>query len=285
MAQRSNPRRQNQPEREKSLRFMRKEAGKRPVKLRKKSKLTSKHIVLTFIFLGIFFFGVERVWTFLITWEQLNIKEVEIDCCHPLLNGQVKSRLGRMPLGNILLLDPSKISSSLKSLPRAAAVKVRKIFPSTLRVSVEERKPWALVKKQEVCLIDREGVVLQSSGEEVPGSLPLLLDHDGFKRDCQDKIEMAGEFLDGLSPAEREAVAFIDLGQRSNMIIGTGFPATLLYLGRNEQAERFKDYLEIKGRLGLYGSLEYVDMRFKDRIYIKIRPEANSAAVPPEQRR
>ena len=202
MAQKSNPRRHSQSDGDKSARFMRKKAGNRPVKMRKKSRLTSRHIILTFFILGVFFFGVERLWTFLITWEQLNIKQVEIDCRHPLLNNQVKDFISRIPMGNILLLDPSEISISLKDLPWAATVRVRKIFPSTLRVTVVERKPWAVVKKDRIYLIDRDGVVLQPAGPEAMDSLPLLSDREEFADDYLHKIQAAGKFLDLLIPGE-----------------------------------------------------------------------------------
>jgi cell division septal protein FtsQ len=285
MAFRSNSRRHRQPDRDKSVRFMRKEAGNRPVKIRKKSRLTARHIILTFVFLGIFFFGVERLWTFLITWEQLTISQVEIDCCHPRLNSQVKNTLSRMTLGNILFLNPSEISDSLKDLPWAASVRVRKIFPSTLRIAVVERKPWAVLKKDRLYLIDREGVILQPAGPEILSSLPRLFDREEFARDYPDKIQLAGNFLDPLTPEERADIAAIDLSSRSNMKIGTRFPPTELHLGREGQVDRFRYFQQIKDRLGFYGGLDYVDLRFKDRIYLKIRPESNPAALPSEQRR
>ena len=280
MAQKSNPRRHSQSDGDKSARFMRKKAGNRPLKMRKKSRLTSRHIILTFFILGVFFFGVERLWTFLITWEQLNIKQVEIDCRHPLLNNQVKDFISRIPMGNILLLDPSEISISLKDLPWAATVRVRKIFPSTLRVTVVERKPWAVVKKDRIYLIDRDGVVLQPAGPEAMDSLPLLSDREEFADDYLHKIQAAGKFLDLLIPGEKADIATIDLSSGSNMKISTRYPPNELYLGRKGQVERFRYFQQIKGRLGLYGSFDYVDLRFDDRIYLKIRPESKLAALP-----
>lgn len=285
MAQRSNPRGYDKPDGEKSARFMRKDTRNRSVKMRKKSRLSAKHIILTFLFIGVFFFGVEQLWTFLITWEQLTVKQVELDCCHPQLNLQVKNFIGRIPLGNILLLNPSKISSEIKNLPWAAAVRVRKIFPSTLSIAVEERKPWALLAKDQMYIIDREGIILQSAGSEDPGFLPLLTDEAKFSRDYMDKIQLAGEFLDSLSPDEKADIESLDLSSRRNMKIRMRSPSTKLYLGGEDQVDRFRYFQKIEGRLGIYGELKYVDLRFDDRIYLKIGPDTNLAAFNSKQRK
>lgn len=270
---------------ERSARYMRKETRDRPVKMPRKSRLTARHIILTYVFLGFFFFGVERLWLYLISWEELTIKNVEVICSHPRLNTQVKSQVARIPMGNILLLDPARISGALKELPWASEVRVHKIFPNSLIVNVQERHPWALLEREGLYLIDREGSVLEPAGQGTAGSYPLLTDTAGFSRDYRDKIQQAGELLDPLNSEEKSIIAVLDLTSRNNMKVRLKTSQTELYLGEEEPAEKFRYYQKIKGRLDLYGRLQYVDLRFSDRIYLKIQPDTNLAAIPLEKRR
>ncbi len=75
---------------------------------------------------------------------------------------------------NIFKLDLSATVSNLKILPMIKEVHVSRSFPSTIVITVNERKPAGLLSAGEGFIeVDEEGVYLKKAGAGVPG-LPVI---------------------------------------------------------------------------------------------------------------
>ncbi len=78
--------------------------------------------------------------------------------------------------------DLASAQKSLYTLPLVAAVKVEREWPSTLKVTIEERKAWGTWVQGGVSYtIDREGVVLGTTPAQ-PGSPVISSSEEGSRR-------------------------------------------------------------------------------------------------------
>ncbi len=251
-----------------SLHFRRKEGQIRIKKLHRKIKLRFRHIVLSFVFLVGFFVVLQQVFLFAISWDKLDIQNVTISCENEAIKNESQDIIEDYTLGNILLFESENLQEIIESFTRVKSVTIRKIFPLSLNISIEERKPFAVLRKEVSFLIDKEGVVV--SQVNTPNILlPLLIDKNNFKDYYKEKIELARDCLKKMTPKEIQDIEILDLSENLNVKVKTRDSSTWLVLGNNHFEERFRRYLTEKTTLERYGDLEYVDLRFKDRFFIK----------------
>jgi cell division septal protein FtsQ len=147
---------------------------------------------------------------------------------------------------------------------------VSKVFPSTLKIEVKERTPLAVLKKVNLYLVDRDGVLLEQINPEAKINLPLLTDSNNFVEGYKDKLELAWRCLDGLSPQEKKQVESLDLTDDENLALRLRNSPTKLIIGNDQFSKKIKLFQEYQAKLEKLGQLEYTDLRFPGRFYVKL---------------
>ncbi len=251
-----------------SFLYRRKEGRIHTKKLHRKTRLRFRHIFLSFIFLAGFFFVLQQVFLFAITWDKLEIKDVNILCENPSIKNSVLDTIEDYAFGNILLFDSHNLHEIIESSTKVKNVRIRKIFPLSLDISIEERKPFAVLKKEFLFVIDMEGVIVSRlETHDIP--LPLLFDESNFKDYYREKIDLARKCLENMTPEERKDIEVLDLSENLNVKVRMRDSFTWLVLGSDRFGENFRRFLAEKNYLERYGDLEYVDLRFQGRFFIK----------------
>ncbi len=251
-----------------SLHYRRKEGQIHTKKLYRKIKLRFRHILLSFIFLAGFFLVLQQVFLFAISWEKLDINNVYISCENQVIKNDVQELIGDYLFGNILLFDNNNLLDKIEAFPRVKDVTIRKRFPLSLNISIEERKPFAVLRKEFLFVIDTEGVIISRlESHDIP--LPLLIDESNFKDYYGEKIDLARECLEKMTPEVRQNIEILDLSENLNVKVKTRDSITWLVLGHSRFGENFRRFLAEKAYLERLGDLEYVDLRFQDRFFIK----------------
>ncbi|MBN1222164.1 MAG: FtsQ-type POTRA domain-containing protein [Candidatus Aminicenantes bacterium] len=251
------------------LHFRRKDSRSKTKKVRRKIRLKVKHILTYFFLIGGFFFSIQKSYLFLISWEKLNVSQVEIQCKKKSVEEKVRQFLKGKYLGNLILLDMDTLKKNLLTHPWIKDVHMRKSFPSTVRIDIKERVPFALLRSEALYLIDRDGVKLQKVDPEHSGSYPLLTDTHHFKNDVAPKLNLARECLDSLNISQELKVAAIDLSEYDNAKVKLKDSPTWIIIGNDNFRGKIEFLLTHQDILQHYGILEYVDLRFKNRLYIK----------------
>ena len=251
-----------------SLHYRRNEGQIQPKKLHRKIRLGFRHIFLSFIFLTGFFFFLQQVFLFAISWDKLEIKDINISCENQAIKNNVQDIIEDFTFGNILLFDSNNLQETIESLTRVKNVIIRKIFPLSLDISIEERKPFAVLQKEFLFVIDTEGVIV-SRLEAHNISLPLLFDESNFKDYYREKIDLARECLENMTLEERQNIEILNLSENLNVKVKMRDSFTWLVLGNNNFGENIRRFQAEKTYLERYGDLEYVDLRFQDRFFIK----------------
>jgi cell division septal protein FtsQ len=260
--------------------FQRGEGTLRAKKTPKRIALRAKHVALLFFLLAGTAYSLCRAYLFLISWDKLAVRSVQVVCDRPALKRQLDLAFEGKSLGNILLCDIDDLRTQIRAFVRVKEARIRKVFPSSLRVEVTERTPRALVQGSRLALVDEEGVELERPATADAFELPVLADQNGFRKDRLEKLSLAWQCLDDLSPAERARVAGLDLTDPGTVGLRFRDDPVRIKLGDRGFGEKIRFYGERKAEWeNEFGELEYVDLRFDGRVYLKSR-EPREKEVP-----
>lgn len=248
--------------------YKRKEGKIQTKKIQRKIKLRTRHVIISFFLLVGLFFTIQQVYLFAIEWDKLDIQNVHVICKNQEIKDSIQRNLAGVQFGNILLLDTKALREKMTTHPRVKDVHIRKIFPLSLNITIEERKPFAVLKKKQWLLVDNTAFIIGKTNG-TSDILPLLIDRGNFQEYFPEKIRIAWLCLESLAPAEREQIEVMDLSEFMNIKVKLRGHITWLILGRDNYAERIHKFLSEKINLESYGALEYVDLRFQDRFFIK----------------
>jgi cell division protein FtsQ len=240
-------------------------------KIQRKLTLKLKHIIFFFLLFVGFFYLLMKAYLFLITWEELNVKKTEVLCRLDFVAQDLAPLVEASRLGNLLVLDIADLQDRIKAHRWVKEARLRKVFPSTLRIEIKERVPAAVLRVgQANLLIDEEGVMLEKLNAREESPLPLLVDASQFQDYYREKLNLAWACLNSLTPEIREGVEALDLSQADDLSLAFKDRPTRLILGTDRFLEKIQFFLSWLPRLeSANGPLEYVDLRFDDRIYFK----------------
>jgi cell division protein FtsQ len=237
-------------------------------KMYRKVKLRFGHIFLSFILLGGFFFGLQQAYLYLITSDEFKVKDVEIECRNDRIRTDVKAFIQGKDLGSIILLDMQKLKQTISSHAWIKDVRIRKLFPSALKISIDERVPSAVLKQKKYILIDKEGAVLaESSSMEWP-HLPLLTDGVFFQKQKRTKLELAWKCLEELEPGQKERIETLDLSLYNNVTVKLKNQTVRLILGDGDFSQKISTYLKNQRLFSQYSEIKSIDLRFGDRFIL-----------------
>ncbi|MFZ2054481.1 MAG: FtsQ-type POTRA domain-containing protein [Candidatus Aminicenantales bacterium] len=267
------------------LEFKRSRAKTPVKKVQRKLTVRSRHIVLFFIVLAGFFFGLTKGYLYLVSCDDFAVKKTEIACRRDFVGRDIRALLDSSKFGNLLLLDIKALQDRIESHRWIKEARLRKVFPSSLKVEITEREPVALLKIGESFLmIDEEGVGLERLAAREDANLPLFLDRSFFQNRYREKIGLAWRCLSALTPGQRLELEALDLSENHCVSAFLQGLTTRFILGDERFSERLsfiRSYLkELEGQ---NGPLEYVDLRFDDRIIFKPLPALELAAIPNTQ--
>ncbi len=268
-----------------SLQFRRHKGTIHPKKIHRKLKVKFVHILLSFLLISGIFLLVQQASLFLISWDYLEVKNIKIVCQKASLKSDVQEFFEGKRLGNILLLDIDHVQRILKGHKWVADVSVRRLFPSSLRIDVHERTPVAVLAKKNFYLIDRQGILLEKIDPDDRGEYPLLVDSDLFVKHYEEKLRLAWECLDSLAAPEKKMIDVLVLSGYKNVVVRLRESTTDLKLGADRFPEKLKSFQDWRPQLETFEPLEYVDLRFQDRVYFKPCQSPEDSSVSTLRRR
>ncbi|MGH9161162.1 MAG: cell division protein FtsQ/DivIB [Vicinamibacteraceae bacterium] len=224
----------------------------------------------------------------------LRVQRVEVTGAHYLEEGEIDAVVDDLRGRNVLLVDLSASREQLRSAPWVKDAQVRRMFPSTVAVAIRERRPIGLARLDgDLYLIDEEGVVTDEFSPRYAAlDLPiidgltvvsrdngLLVDPERAQLAAQVTADLAGTpLLDRLSQ--------LDVADKRDAVARLTGDQAVLRLGTTRFAERLRSYLELMPRLkARVEEIEYVDLRFDERVYVRpVNPERVTARLEEEAR-
>jgi cell division protein FtsQ len=227
-----------------------------------------------------------------LTTGALAVRHVSIDGNTRVSRGEILTVLDGLQGTNILTLDIEAWRARLKRSPWVADATVRRIFPATVRVVLEEREPIGLGRiGEQVFLVDRTGTIIDEFG---PGYATLDLPvidglaagaHGGTTLVDPSRAALVWCLLQALarSPHLAERVSQIDVTDvRDAAVILEGDPA-VLRLGHERFGERLQLYVDAADTLrSRVEDIDYVDLRFGEHVYVRPRPRGTRSPLAQE---
>jgi len=167
---------------------------------------------------------------------------------------------------------------------------LRRSLPSTVDVAISERMPVGVSRVGEgMYLVDERGILIDQYGPRYADlDLPII---DGLATPSSDgttadsgRAELAARIIASIrtKPDLARRLSQIDVNDLHNAsVILTGDPA-VIYLGDDQFVQRLQQYVELAAALrARVPGIDYVDLRFDDRIYVRQAGSAKLTEVAP----
>ena len=267
-------------------------------------KLTYR-ILFVVLFLGLFYLLFFSEWlqisSIVIEGNKNTDKKMILDSIEPYLH---KKRFFFFPSNNFFLLPQEGIKKEIiNNFRRISQVKIKKEFPNTLAIEVEEKKAVLLFCNEKGCLwVDEKGISYNESSyfEALADSSDVVIVEDNSHSDLK-----VGEAINDetyVSFANGLWRAFSEKTQIELKSLSTPLPSAreirahtkdgwTVYFDVENGLERNLDLLvqvlgDIKEKEGeeQVKCLDYIDLRVSDRAFYKLKDNCQKGEiVPPEE--
>lgn len=196
-----------------------------------------------------------------------------------LSTGEVLALVGGLRGQNILAVSLDEWQQKLLSSPWVERATIRRVLPSTVEITVYERRPMGIGRLgTAMYLIDGKGVIVDEYGPAYADiDLPIIdglaaAPHDGGPMIDTARAEFAGRVIAALAvrPEIAKQVSQLDISDLHDAVVILDGDPALLRLGDTEFVARLQQYLDLAPALReRLAAIDYVDLRFDERIYVR----------------
>ncbi len=180
---------------------------------------------------------------------------------------------------SLVSLDPQARLDALRALPWVRGARVARLWPDSVTVTIEERRPVAFLRvpgSTAVRMVDPDGVILDLRGAAVR-SLPVLSGVTGDMplADRRKRVELFEEVMEvfrARGPQGEQAVSEVDVSDARNAVVLAkhGDRMIKLQMGHEHLAHRLDVFLNyIEAWKSEFGPLGAVDLRFEKQVAIQ----------------
>ena len=269
---------------EKNFRRARLKPGKRRASKRRVSWRAIRVVVIAVLVT----YAVYRAFDLVVSASALQVQHISVNGNSKMSVAEVRALADGIRGKSILTADLPAYRRRLLASPWVAEAALRRVLPSTVEVFISEREPMGLCRLQkQLYLVDRAGVVIDEFGPQYAQfDLPII---DGLVRPPSSgqpaiderRAEFAARVLDGIAPRKdlARSISQIDVNDLHDAVVLIDGDTALLHLGDDRFLERLQSYVDVAPALReRVQDIDYVDLRFKDRLYV--RPVAAAHKKP-----
>jgi cell division protein FtsQ len=216
------------------------------------------------------------------TAHLLQVNRIVVHGNERLSRGEVLAVLSGLRGESLLWTDLDSWRRRLLASPWVQDAALRRSLPSTVEVVVSERQPIGIARINggDMYLVDERGVIIDQYGPQYADfDLPIIdglsaVNQDGSLTD-ERRSELAARLVTALKakPQVARRVSQIDVSDLHNVSVILSGDAAVIQLGEDQFLPRLQAYLELAQALReRVADIDYVDLRFDDRIYVKPVP-------------
>jgi cell division protein FtsQ len=227
---------------------------------------------------------------------QLGVLQVDRVVVHGnqrLSKGEVLAILNGLRGESLFWTDLDAWRSRLMSSPWVRDAALRRSLPSTVDVMISERQPIGVSRlHDDLYLVDERGVVIDQYGPQyVDLDLPIIdglaiSPGNGSATDAA-RADLAARVISAVRSQHELAkrLSQIDVSDLHNASVILSGDQAVLYLGDDQFLQRLQSYIELAPALReRVVEMDYVDLRFDDRIYVRPAGGARAGDVEPASR-
>ena len=277
---------------EKNFRRARVKPGRRKTK----RAWFSWRIARTFVIALVGVYALYTAVALVLNASALQVSKVTVHGTVRLSKGEVQQLVHGLYGTNIITVDLAKYRQRILDSPWVAEASLRRVLPSTIEVTVVERRPFGISRLgNQLFLIDREGTAIDEYGPQYASfDLPIIdglvqAPRNGRPSIDRARAQLAARVIDSVTPNATLAsrLSQIDVGDVHNAMVLLDDDPAWLYLGEEQFRERLQSYIEVADALReqVAAEIDYVDLRYGERVYVKQRGKPPSAAGAGRNRR
>ena len=225
---------------------------------------------------------------FVFTTSALKVTRITVDGNQRMSRGEVLSHLEGLEGAHMLTVDLEPWREKLRGAPWVADATLRRVFPHTVMVVIDEREPMGIGRLNDrLMLVDPEGTIIDEFGPNYATlDLPII---DGLAAGGPTLVDgeraiLASRLIAGLQqqPGLAKMVSQIDVTDVRDAAVLLKNDTAVLKVGHEKFAERLQSYLELAPALReRVQGIDYVDLRFDKRVYV--RPRGRHAGTTGEE--
>lgn len=252
------------------------------VKPSRRKTATSRYVWLGIrlvLLLGVVGYGAYRSVVMIAAASSLQVSHMTVRGHERLSTGEVLSLVEGLRGQNILGVSLDEWQAKLLSSPWVESATIRRVLPSSVEITVHERRPLGIARLgTAMYLIDAKGVIIDEYGPAYADiDLPII---DGLAASPQQggsivdvtRAEFASRVLAALGarPEILKRVSQIDVGDLHDAIVILDGDPALLRLGDSDFVPRLQQYIDLAPALReRLSAIDYVDLRFDERLYVR----------------
>ena len=239
------------------------------------------------LFAAVFGYAAYRGVTLIAAAPALQIGHMVVRGHERLSTGEVLALVDGLRGQNILAVSLADWQQKLLASPWVEGATIRRVLPSTVEITVDERRPMGIGRiGTAMYLIDGKGVIVDEYGPAYADiDLPIIdglgaSPHDGGSMVDLARAEFAGRVIGALSirPEIAKQVSQLDVSNLHDAVAILDGDPVLLRLGESDFLARVQQYLDLAPALReRVQGIDYVDLRFDERLYV--RPARSPAAA------
>lgn len=228
--------------------------------------------------------GVSAVYwavSFVFTTEALKVARITVEGNARMSQGEVLSRLDGLEGSHMLTMNLEQWRARLRAAPWVADATLRRVFPRTVLVVIDEREPMGIGRLNDrLMLIDPEGTIIDEFGPNYATlDLPIIdgLVSGGPTLVDGERATLANRVISGLQqqPDLARMVSQIDVSDARDAALLLKNDTAVLKVGHEKFAERLQSYLELAPALReRVDGIDYVDLRFDERVFVRPRGDS-----------
>jgi len=236
-------------------------------------------------------YGVYRGTNLVAKARVLQIDRIIVGGNERLSRGEVLAMLDGLRGESLVWTDLGAWRRRLMASPWVRDAALRRSLPSTVEVFIFERQPIGIGRiNGEMYLVDDHAVVIEQYGPQYADlDLPLVdgiaasPSGDGLMTDRL-RGELAARVIAAVKarPDIARRLSQVDVADLHNAAVMLTADPAVIYLGEDQFLPRLQSYLELASALrDRVQDIEYVDLLFDDRIYVRPVPKQGKPGAAP----
>jgi len=131
-------------------------------------------VALQLLLLSLFLFIGHWAYVRLLSDPYFRVREVEVEGSRKIPKETLVSLTAVEGMPNLFSIKLKEVVKRVESHPWVEQVRVRKVFPHTLTIQIEERKPMAILQLDELYYIDTKGEIFTPVGDRDDYNYPYV---------------------------------------------------------------------------------------------------------------
>ncbi len=229
-------------------------------------------------------YGLYRGAMLVVSAEALQVRRITVSGNVRMSKGEVVALMDGLRGQSMVTADLESWRGKLMASPWVGNAAMRRVLPGTIAVAIRERQPMGIGRLGGgLYLIDERGTIIDEFGPNYAEfDLPII---DGLASAPQDggplvdeaRAALASRLLASLHarPDLAKRVSQLDVSDVRDGVVILKDDTALVRLGDDAFVERLQSYLDLAPALrDRVDEIDYVDLRFDDRIYVRPRAQA-----------